>query len=72
MHCIQLFGNRKHWYLTQVAAKPNRNMSMWMAYRVNGFKFHTKVHNVGKKMYNCGVGVCGIGECDIKNDYYGN
>jgi len=35
-------------------------------YRVNGFKFHIETRSVGKKTYNCGVGVCGIGEGDIK------
>jgi len=44
---------------------------MWTAYRVLGFKFHTKAHNVGKTTYNCGVGVCGTGESDIESDYYG-
>jgi len=48
--------------------KLNRHMSMWMAYIVNGFKFHTKAYNVGKKTYNCGVGICGTGEGDIEND----
>ena len=43
----------------------------WTAYRVNRFKFHTEARSVGKKTYNCGVGVCGTGECKIENDYYG-
>ena len=67
---IQLFYSSKHWYLTQLAAKPNKNMSTSTAYRVNGFKFHTEARSVGKKTYNCGVSVCGTGEGDIENDYY--
>ena len=31
----------------------------------------TQKHSVGKKAYNCGVGVCRTGEGDIDNDYYG-
>ena len=71
MHNIQLFETDKHYYLTQLAAKPNRYVSTWMAYRVNGFKFHTKARSIGKRTYNCGVGVCDTGEGDIENDYYG-
>ena len=66
MYCIQLFDRCKHWDLTQLAAKPNRNVSTWTAYRVNGFKFHIETHWVGKKTYNCGVGVCGTGEGHMK------
>ena len=51
--------------------KPKRCVSTWTAYRVNGFKFHTEARSVGKRTYNCGVGVCGTGEGDIENDYYG-
>ena len=54
-----------------MAAKPNKHVSMWTTYRVNGFKFHTEARSVGKKTYNCDVGVCGIGEGDIENDYCG-
>ena len=46
---------------------------MLTEYRANGFKFYKEARNIGKKTYNCGVGVgiCGTGEGDIKNDYYG-
>lgn len=57
--------------MTQLAVKPNQYVSTCMAYKVNRFKFHTEAHSVGKKTYNCDVGVCGLGECDIENDYYG-
>jgi len=70
VHYIQLFDSREHWYLTQLAMKPNRNVSIWTAYRINGFKFHTEASSVGKKTYNYGVCVCRIGEGDIENDYY--
>ena len=46
-------------------------MLTWTTYRVNGFKFHTEARSVGKRTYDCGVGVCGTGEGDIENDYYG-
>ena len=65
MHYIQLFDNHKHWYLTQLAAKLNQYVSMWTAYRVNEFKFHTEACSIGKKTYNCGVGVCGTRDGDI-------
>jgi len=65
VHYIQLFDTHKHCYLTQLDAKPNRYVSTWTTYRVNGFKFHTEARNIGKKTYNCGVGVCGTGEGDI-------
>ena len=68
---MQLFDSHKHWYLTQLAAKHNRNVSTWTAYRVNGFKLYTETHSLRKKTYNFGVGVCGTGEGDIENDYYG-
>ena len=42
-----------------------------LTYRLNKFKFHTAAYSVGKKTYNCGVGVCGIKEGDIKNNYCG-
>jgi len=71
VHYIQLFDNHTHWYSTQLAAKLNRYVSTWTANRVNEFKFHTEAHSVVKKTYNCGVGACGTGEGDIKNDYYG-
>ena len=71
MHYIQLFVTHKHCYLTQLAAKPNCYGLTWTAYRVNRFKFHTEARNIGKKTYNCGVSVCGTGEGDIENDYYG-
>ena len=45
-------------------------MSPWTAYRVNGFKFHIEARSLGKRRYNCGVGVCGTGEGDIENYYY--
>jgi len=51
--------------------KPKRYVLTWMAYRVNGFKFHIETQSVGKRKYNCGVGVCGTGEGDIENEYYG-
>ena len=51
--------------------KPNRHVSKWTMYRVNGFKFHIETRSIGKKIYNCGVGVCGMGEGGIQNDYYG-
>jgi len=68
---FQLFETDIYCYLTQLAAKPNRYVSTWTAYRVNGFKFHTETRSVGKRTYNCGVGVCGTGEGCIENDYYG-
>jgi len=71
VHYIQLVETDKHCYLTQLAAKPNRYVSTWTAYRVIGFKFHTKARSVGKRIYNCGVGICGTREGDIENDYYG-
>jgi len=68
---IQLFKTDKHCYLTQLAAKLDQYVSMWTTYRVNGFKFHTEAHSIGKRTYNYGVGVEGMGEGDIENDYYG-
>ena len=71
MHYVQLFDTHKHCYLTQLAAKQNRYVLMCMAYRVNGFKFHTEAHSVGKRAYNYGVGVYGTKEGDIEYNYYG-
>jgi hypothetical protein len=71
VHYIQLFETDRHCYLCQLAVKPKRYVSTWTAYRVNGFKFHTEARSVGKRTYNCGVGVCGTGEGDVQNDYYG-
>ena len=51
--------------------KPKRYVSTWTAHRVSGFKFHTEARSIGKRTYNCGVGVCGTGEGDIEDDYYG-
>jgi len=42
-----------------------------VTYRVNRFKFYTEACSIEKKTYNCGVRVCGTGEGDIENDYYG-
>jgi len=46
-------------------------VSTWTTYRVKGFKFHIEAHSIGKRTNNYGVGVCGTGEGDIENDYYG-
>ena len=50
--------------------KPNRHVSTWTTYRVNGLKFHIEARSVGMKTYDRGVGMCGTREGDIKNDYY--
>jgi len=44
---------------------------MWTAYKLNRLKFHREVRSVGKKTYNCDVGVYRTGEGNIENDYYG-
>jgi hypothetical protein len=50
---------------------PLRIVKTWPIYFVNGFKFHTKEHSIGKSTINCGVCVKGTGYGEYENDFYG-
>jgi hypothetical protein len=50
---------------------PLRIVKTWPIYFVNGFKFHTKAHSIGKSTMNCGVCVKGTGYGEYENDFYG-
>ena len=50
---------------------PLRIVKTWPIYFVNGFKFHTRSHSIGKSTMNCGICVKGTGYGEYENDFYG-
>lgn len=68
---MKLHDDECHKYLCHLAMGPLRCVKMWPIYFVNGYKFHTEERNEGKKTYNCGVCVKGVGESDVEKYYYG-
>nr|GEX69802.1 hypothetical protein [Tanacetum cinerariifolium] len=64
-------GNVDSQIIKDVASGPLRSVVTYLVYFVNGYKFYTSKHGLGRSTYNSGVSLKGSNYSDESNDYYG-
>ncbi|GKD97522.1 hypothetical protein Tco_1381419, partial [Tanacetum coccineum] len=63
-------GNVDSQIIKDVALGPLRSVATYPVYFVNGYKFHTSEHGLGKSTYNNGFFLTRSNYSDESNDYY--